>query len=365
MRQNDDNRWLNPLLEQHIGREPGEFDFAAWTRDHPDEARLLHRGYEHTGRNTKTRTLVVWRILMESKVTRYSAVAVVLLALTLVLLNPFGGSGNGGVVLADVQKKVAAIETMILRGTKTFTYPGEPDRVFEFDGTKCKFDLLKYHSTRHGLVEEGYVEGQLFYRITLNIPQKQTLILFPKYRKYLKFASMDALAKAMEIFGTPNSIVSLLLGGNHERLGREEIDGIEAEVFAFQDTEPFAPIKELLPKTVFDLQAFKGKVWIGIDEQLPVRVEGDLTIGKSFMTMFRDLNLHEVNTFSDYNIELDEAVFDTTPPEDYTELTLTDILKFVPTQAKAGAAALGIFPVGLVVWRKRNKVKRAKALQRQ
>ena len=141
MRQNDDNRWLNPLLEQHIGREPGEFDFAAWTRDHPDEARLLHRGYEHTGRNTKTRTLVVWRILMESKVTRYSAVAVVLLALTLVILNPFGGSGNGGVVLADVKKTVAAIETMILRGTNTFPYTGVPTSVSDFYGKTCKYDL--------------------------------------------------------------------------------------------------------------------------------------------------------------------------------------------------------------------------------
>ena len=47
----------------------------------------------------------LWRLIMESKVTRYSAVAVVTLAVAFVLLGPFGTPGNGGVVLADVQKK--------------------------------------------------------------------------------------------------------------------------------------------------------------------------------------------------------------------------------------------------------------------
>jgi hypothetical protein len=360
MKQNDDNRWLDPLLEQHIRRKPGEFDFAAWTRDHPDEARLLHRGYEHTGRNTKTRTLTIWRFLMENKVTRYSAAAVIVLAMTLVLLNPFGGSGNGGVVLADVQQKVNSIETLIIRGTKTFTLPGQDDEVFEFDGIKGKFDLVKYFSAQQGLVEEGYVDGELIYRFTFNRAQRQTLLLLPRYRKYGKFSSTEAQMRLLEN-GTPKGLINLLMEGESKAVGRDTLDGVETEVFEFHDPGTF---KELLPRVIADMRSIRGTVWIGIDEQLPVRVEGDLTIGKSFMTMFRDLNLHEVNTFSDYNIELDEAVFDTTAPEDYTELTLTDILRFVPAQGKAGAAALGIVPVGLVFWRRRRKEKKVTAAQR-
>jgi hypothetical protein len=297
----------------------------------------------------------LWRLIMESKITRYSVAAVVALAIAFVLLGPFGTPGNGGVVLADVQKKVAGIETMILRGTKTYTYPGEPDRIFEFDGIKCKFDLVRYHSTRYGLVEEGYAEGKLIYRITFNIPEEQTLILFPKYKKYLKFASMDAFAKVMENFATPNGILNLLLAGDYKKLGRDKIDGIEVEAFEFQDTEPFDTFKELLPKAVFNIQNFKGKVWIGIKEQLPVRIEGDLAIGKSFTTMFNDLNLHEVNVLDKYNIELDEDIFDTNPPEDYTELTLSDILQVIPAEAKAGLVGLGILPAGFVLWRRRRR----------
>lgn len=352
MKNDNDNRWLDPLLTRHIRRETEPFDLEKWAETHPDEACLLRDGFKDSGRSAKTKTFKIWRFIMESKVTRYSAAAVIILAMTLVLLGPFWIPGNGGIVLAEVQQKVAGIETMIIRGTKTFTYPGERDRMFEFDGIKCKFDLMKYHSTQYGLVEEGYAEGQLFYRITFNIPEEQTLILFPKYKKYLKFASMEAFAKVIENLSTPNDILNVLLAGDYKKLGRDKIDGIEVEAFEFQDTEPF---KELLPKAIFDIQAFKGKVWIGIKEQLPVRVEGDLVIGKCFMSMFQDLNLHEVNTFGDYNIELSEDIFDTNPPEGYTELTLSDILQVIPTEAKAGLASLGIVPVGFIFWKRRRK----------
>jgi len=299
---------------------------------------------------------------MESKVTRYSAAAVVALAAVLVLFGPFGTPKNGGVVLADVQKKVAGIETMIIRGTKTYTHPDKDGEIFEFDGIKCQFDIVRYQSTQYGVVEEGYAEGDLFYRLTFNIPENQTLILFPKYKKYLKFASMDALAKVMEIFTTPNGILDLLIAGGAKKLGRDKIDGIEVEAFEFEDTEHFEPIKELLPRTVFNIQGFKGKVWIGIKEQLPVQVEGDLAIGKTFTTMFQELNLHEINTFGDYNIELDEGIFDTTVPEGYTEITLSDILKMIPKEAKAGVAGLVMVPAGFFVWRRRRK--RAGAIAR-
>ncbi|MEJ2701293.1 MAG: hypothetical protein P8Z79_02515 [Sedimentisphaerales bacterium] len=356
MKHDNDNRWLDPLLAGHIRRESETFDFEKWAESHPDEAQLLRSGYEHPGRNTKMKTYEIWRIIMESKVTRYSAAAVIVLALALVLFGPFGAPGNSGVVLADVQKKVAGIETMMIRGTKTFTYPGEPSHIFEFDGMKCKFDLVKYHSTRYGLVEEGYVEGQLVYRIAFNIPEEQTLILFPKYKKYLKFASMEAIAKVIKDFATPNGVLDLLLAGDYKKLGRDKVDGIEAEAFEFQDTEPF---KKLLPKAVFNIQSFKGKVWIGIKEQLPVRVEGDLAIGKCFMSMFHDLNLHEVNTFGEYNVELDKEIFNTDVPEGYTELTVGDILPFIPTEAKAGLAGLGIIPAGLAFWKRQRKKKAA------
>jgi hypothetical protein len=293
---------------------------------------------------------------MESKITKYSAAAVITLAATIVLLGPFGTPGNGSVVLADVQQKLADAETMIIRGTKTFTHADNPDSMFEFNGIKGHFDLVKYASKQYGLVEEGYNEGKLIYRITFNLPKRQTFLLLPLYKKYGRFPSTDGQMRLMENL-SPKGILDMLLSSDYKKLGRSKIDGVEVEGFEFQEAEPF---KELVPKAIFDIQNVKGKVWIGLEDQLPIWVEGDLTIGKSFMSMFHDLNLHEVNILEKCDVELDEEIFDTTPPEGYTELTLTDILSLIPAEAKAGLVGLGIVPAGLIVWKKRRR-KRATA----
>ena len=67
------------------------------------------------------------------------------------------------------------------------------------------------------------------------------------------------------------------------------------------------------------------------------------------------LSTNALNTLEEFNVEIDEGVFDTNPPEGYTELTLSDILQVIPTEAKAGLAGLGIIPAGFIVWRRRRK----------
>ena len=352
MKQDNDNRWLDPLLERHIQRESETFDFEKWAETHPDEARLLRDGFKDSGRSANRKTIEIWRFIMESKVTRYSAAAAIILATTFILFGPSWAPGNGSVVLADVQQKVADAETMIIRGTKTFKHPGEDGEIFEFDGTPCVFDLVKYFSKEHGFVEEGYAGGELFYRITFNFPKQQTLLLFPPYKKYLTFPSLDGVARLMEKFSTPNGVVDLLLEGDSKKLGKDKIDGVEVEGFEFQYIES---VKKILPKPVFDIQDYTGKVWIAIEDQLPVRIEGDLSIGKSFMTMFNELRLLEVNVLDKINIEIDHDTFNIEPPEGYTQVTLSDILQMIPVEAKAGAAGLGIIPAGFILWKKRRK----------
>lgn len=356
MKHDKNNKWLPPLLSQHVHRELAKFDFQKWAQEHPNESRLLQSGYTNSSRNAKTTIHNLWRFIMESKITRYSAAAVIAVAMAIVLLSPFGTPGNGGVVLADVQQNVDEIETMIIRGTKTFTRLGESNSVLEFDGMKWEFDLVKYFSKQHGLVEEGYIGDKLIYRFTFNRPKRQTLLVLPLLKKYGTFASTDKQMQLLEN-GTPKGIINLLMGGDYQKLGRDNINGVEVEVFEFQDPVTF---KEILPKAILDLQSVKGKVWIGIKEQMPVRVEGDMLVSKSFMTMFNDLNLHEVNTFGEYNIELDEDIFNTNPPEGYTELTLSDILPLIPVKVKAGLGGLCIIPAGFIFW-KRFRRKRAKA----
>jgi hypothetical protein len=75
-------------------------------------------------------------------------------------------------------------------------------------------------------------------------------------------------------------------------------------------------------------------------------------------------NMHEFNVLGDYNIELDDAIFDTSIPEDYTELTVNEILSVVPSNIKAVAAGAGLgiilIPAGLISWRRHIRKKKYK-----
>jgi len=355
MKQENDNQWLDPVLEQYIHREPEQFDFDKWAENYPEEARMLRNGIEHSSRSEKTKPYKIWRFIMESKVTRYSAAAVIVLAMA-VLLSPFGTPGNGGVVLADVQQKIADTETMIIRGTKTFMRTGKDDEVIEINGLRCEFDLVKYSSKQLGLVEEGSVDGKLIYRITFNRPKRQALLVLPPWKKYGMMAATDEQMRLMENL-SPEGIINMLLAGDHKKLGRDKIDGVEVEGFEFQQPDLFV---ELFPKPIFDIQTLEGRAWIGIEEQLPIWVEGDFIFGKSLLTLFNEVRLHEVNVVDKYDVELDDKIFDTDVPEGYTEFGLSDILPFIPAEAKAGAAALGIIPVGLIFWKRRGKKKKSK-----
>jgi hypothetical protein len=356
MKEQKDDKWLDEAISRAVDFGKVEFDKEKWRQKY-----IQRKSEEATSSYVKYKPQYnIWRIIMESKVTRYSAAAVAALAAVLVLFGPFWVPGNSGVVLADVQENVADVETMVIRGTKTFTHPGKNGEIIEVKGIKGEFNLVKYASKQHGFVEEGYVGDKLIYRITFNRPKRQILLLLPTWKKYGTMATTDKHMQLLENM-SPKGIINLLLGGEHQRLGRDTIDGVEVEVFEFQDTEPFV---EIMPKAIIDIQSLKGKIWIGIEEQLPVRVEGDFFIGKSFMTIFNELNLHEVNTMGEYNVELDEDIFDTNPPEGYTELSLSDILPFIPMKVKAGVAGLGlgIFMIpGCFIVRKRHRKKKLKA----
>jgi hypothetical protein len=313
MRRDNDSSWLDPLLSQQVHHEPAEFDFPGWSQKHPEEARLLEQGFGTPGRSGKTATYFTWRYIMESRIARYSAAAGIALA-ALVLLSIFWTSDQG-VALAAVQEKVAQVNTMIVRGEKVFTCVADPNVVY-------RFDLVKYVSRQYGYTEEGRIGDALIYRITLNKPQRQCLILMSPWQKCLHFPCTDEQIAIMEKL-SPTGAMDLLVQTDYKKLGTAIIDGIDVEGFEFEDVKL---IQNILPKHLFDLQQGKGTVWIGTKELLPVRIEGDMLIGRSLTTLLMDWRLHEVNTLDSYDVELDPNLFNTEMPQGYTEFKFSDII---------------------------------------
>ena len=252
---------------------------------------------------------------MESKMTRYSAAAVIVLAAALVLLSPLGLSRQGGIALAAVQEKVAQVNTMVLRGEKVFSCVAEPNLVF-------RFDVVKYFSRQYGHVEEGRMNGAVVYRMTLNLPEKQFLLLLPPWKKCLKRPFTEEQMQIIDRLA-PARVMDLLLETESHKLGPAQINGIAAEGFEFQD---FKPVQNILPKYLFDIQQGAGTVWVDTKELLPIRIEGDLLIGKSMMTLFTDLRLHEVAVLESHDVKLEDSTFRLEIPDGYTEFKLTDVL---------------------------------------
>lgn len=291
----------------------------------------------------------VWRFIMESKVTRYSAAAVVALAMALVLLGPFGTSKNSGVLLAEVGDNINKIDTMVIEGTRYATYE-DPEK------QPRKVTVRKLLSSQHGYMEEQYEDDTLMHRSYMYRPEKVFVMMFPQTKKYLRWNATEAQIDLHDKL-TPRGIVEVFSSGDCTELGKKEIDGVEVEGFESRDFH----IALDIPKVLADTNDISLRLWIDVETSLPVRLEADVDLGKSLLTGFNRLHIHEINSFIEFNPDLDPNIFDPNIPDDYTEFKLTDL---IPTEAKAGLVGLSILPAGFVFWRKRRR-KRAKASQHE
>jgi hypothetical protein len=279
---------------------------------------------------------------MKSNVTKYSAAAAV--AIALVLLNPFGWLKHSGVLLAGVQKKIAQTDTMVFRGQKIFWCVNEPNLTL-------KFDTVKYFSKAYGHTEEGYLCGKLAYRFTVNLPEKQTLVVFPTLQKYLMCPSTKGQINLVEKLTqlTPAGMIDVFLQADYKELGVSDINGVEVEGFEFHDLKA---VENILPKSVLEmvqLRLDKGILWVAVKELLPVKIEGDMILGPTIFTLFTECRLHEFLVLENYDIELGPEIFSTDIPEGFTEIRITDFIPF-----KLGLAGIGLtfIPIGLIVRKK-------------
>jgi outer membrane lipoprotein-sorting protein len=278
----------------------------------------------------------IWRMIMEKRITKYSVAAVIALAAALVLWNPLGTSSSG-VALAQVQAKIAQVDTMILRGETTFTSVSDPN-------TTVKYENVKYLSRREGFVEDGFIKGTRIYRVVLHRRERQGVLLLDPWRKCVRFPCTEEQIKLMERL-TPSGVVDLLLESNdYQRLGTANIDGTKAEGFKVQDLKP---LENIVPKSLMDLQEGTATIWVGTEELLPIRMEADMRLGKTIATLFMDVNCHETAELEKYNVELDPGLFDLRTPEGYTEFNLMDLFP-----GMFGLTGLGILPVGAAGWRR-------------
>lgn len=289
----------------------------------------------------------VWRTIMESKVTRYSAAAVITLAALLVLLNPFGTSKNGGIVWADVVEKVRQMPTAIHKEKCIFWETGKEEPVLEAD-------VMMYASDEYGWVEHVFDEkGMLLARVYFLKETQQFIIVVPTEKKYGKLSLPEDWLNRMTQMLTTHGLVDFFTSNHYTKLGRTTFENFDVEGFEIsQNIDPNSlPIPEPL-RLVFPARDMVARLWIDVNTSLPVGFEVKFDTDRGLLTGFKKLHCEFKAYDIQWNAELPEGIFDPNIPDDYTEFKVSD---FIPTEAKAGLVGMGIIPAGLILWIKRRR----------
>ncbi|OHB80933.1 MAG: hypothetical protein A2Z38_09710 [Planctomycetes bacterium RBG_19FT_COMBO_48_8] len=296
----------------------------------------------------------IWRFIMESKVTRYSAAAVVALAAALVLLGPFGTSKNGSIVWAEVVEKVRQMRTVIHKEKYVFWEIGQEEPGLEAD----VLDAIKYASEEYGVFEDVSNDKGLLAQVYFLKETQQFIIVSPTEKKYIKVSIPGDIFWRITGIVTPRGLVEYFTSGHYKELGRAKFDNFNVEGFETTDPNILFPIPEPL-RSMFPVNDIVGRIWVDVETSLPVGIEAEFNTGRGLLTGLKKLHGEWRAYDFQWNAEIPEGIFEPNIPDDYTEFKVTD---FIPPEAKAGLVGLVAIPAGFVFWKKRRR-KRAKANQ--
>jgi len=285
----------------------------------------------------------LWRFIMESKITRYSAAAVVALAMALILLDPFGTSDSGHIVWAQVAQNMDKVQMFVHKELR-FYYELGKDEPF------LKTNVIKHACPKYGVVEEQYTtEGDLMHRAYVLGEARQIVAVVPKIKKYFKVPMTDTMAQLTDLL-TPRGLVEHFMAIKHKDLGASQIDGHKVEGFEAIDTELW-PIHDAF-NFLFPVKQISWRFWIDVESSLPVRAEYEIITDRGLFTEMKKLKIVCKAYAFEYHQEAQEELFDPNIPDDYTELNLTDLMP-----VKAGLVGLGIVPAGFIIWKRRRRKK--------
>jgi hypothetical protein len=252
--------------------------------------------------------LNIYRIIMKSKITKWAAAAIFVIAM--IGLHQFNGSISGtSIVWADVAERLEKVSSYKAQARRVLTEVGREEPFFQ-----C--EVWKYFSPDHGFMEESYVGGELVMLAYPSISEKSLLIVFPRNKVYCRFDYNEELLSLVEDINPVNTDGMMKLFGSKRcvKLGSREIDGVIAEGFEVKHVKIFSQV----PRFLGHVKGVDMRLWVNEKTLLPMRIEGEGFVGKGLMTGFKDFTYKEVMYDFEYDVEIDESIFEPNIPDDYT-----------------------------------------------
>jgi len=281
-------------------------------------------------KSTLTRSNIPGTIM---KITKLAAAAIFIAAI--IGLHDFSSSLRGtSIVWADVAERLEKMRSYTAQAHRVLTEAGQEEPFFQ-----C--NVFRYFSPDYGSIEESYVDGKLVMLAYCSISEMSALIVFPLDKKYIRFELNEELLSMVEYTNPANTDGMMKLFGSERcvKLGSREIDGVIAEGFEVTDVKIFSQA----PRFLLNPKDINISLWVNKETSLPIRIEGEGFIGKCFMTRFKDIRYEEVMYDIEYDVEIDESIFEPNIPTDYRLFDPADMAE------KAELTMLGIVPLGAAI----------------
>ncbi|MHC4551244.1 MAG: hypothetical protein ACYSUT_00545 [Planctomycetota bacterium] len=247
------------------------------------------------------------RILKMKPFTKVAAAAIILVALSAILLFP---TGPGSIALADVYSKVLQSNAFMYKMSMTMSGMGEMMGTPEMDGT-MEMDMTITMSEDYGMKMENHAKTQRpdgqseeVTQFAYLLPEEKTMIsIIPEQKMYQRIEFTDnLLEQTQKENNDPRQMIKEMMECEYIELEKTKINGVKVQGFQTSDPSISGGISEDCTATL----------WVAIDTWMPVKYEVTMKMGETMETHC------VINEFL-WDVPISAADFEYTIPDDYKE----------------------------------------------
>jgi hypothetical protein len=246
------------------------------------------------------------RIFKMKSLTKIAAAAIVIIAVSAVLLFP-----TNNIALADVYSKVLQSRAFIYQMSMTMTGMGEMMGQPEMMDT-MEMDITITISEEYGMKMENHMampapggQTQNITQFAYLLPEEKIMVsILPEQKMYQTIEFTDELLEETKKQNNdPREMIKEMMGCEYVELERTEINGVKAQ--GFQTTDP-AYSAGLADEV-------KATLWVDVETWMPIQYEMSMKIGEK-------AHAHAVIDHFEWDVPVTAADFEYTIPDDYTTL---------------------------------------------
>jgi len=232
----------------------------------------------------------IWRIIMRSPITKLAAAAVIIVAVVLGLTFT-GGPDIASVSWGEVIEKVEQIPALTFDMTVEISYT---------ENNKLSIQSENYVAGDYGTKSNLYMNGEVFV-VKYRLPNKNVAYqIRPKDKTYIRIDLSDEQAAKGQDTDDPRTWLKMILSGDYTKLGRDNING--AAVEGIECNRP-------------EMTGESGvmRLWVDVETNLPASIEVEMMGMEGGQ---RRPHKYVMENFQ-WDVELDESVFEPNIPDDY------------------------------------------------